>query len=67
MANVDAPVTKDVRIYEDLRAQILRNVFRPGVRLVEEDICRQYSATRTPVRSALNRLEQDGLWVAERP
>jgi DNA-binding GntR family transcriptional regulator len=58
-------VLKDAKIYEELRSQILRNKFRPGGRLVEEDICRQLGVTRTPVRHALKRLEQEGLVINE--
>jgi DNA-binding GntR family transcriptional regulator len=62
---MNTSVTKDIRIYEELRQQILGRALRPGIRLVEDDICRQFGVTRTPVRQALRRLEQEGLVVNE--
>lgn len=58
-------MTKDTEIYLKLRADILTMAISPGVRLVEEEICRRFSATRTPVRHALRRLQQEGLVLAE--
>jgi DNA-binding GntR family transcriptional regulator len=43
--------------YEDLRSQVLG----PGSPLLEEELARRYSVSRTPVREALRRLIQDGL------
>lgn len=57
--------TKDAQLYSALRSQILNHAYRPGDRLVEEDICRRYTMTRTPVRRALSKLEQEGLVVSQ--
>ena len=51
-------------IYERLKQDILTFDFRPGERLVELELCDRYQVSRTPVREALRRLEDDGLVVA---
>lgn len=50
-----------VRVAEGLRKMLAQQVFEPGDRLVEEDLARRLSVSRTPVREALFRLEQAGL------
>lgn len=47
--------------YRQLRDKILSHELKPGDRLVEDDICTQLSAGRTPVREALLRLQGEGL------
>jgi DNA-binding GntR family transcriptional regulator len=49
------------RIFEDLRGRILRVELRPGDRLIEEDLAREWRASRTPIREACKRLAQAGL------
>ncbi len=44
-----------------LRESILRGDFAPGHRLAEQQLAEQLGASRTPVRSALGVLEQEGL------
>jgi len=51
-------------IYERLKRDILTFEFRPGERLVELELCDRYEVSRTPVREALRRLEDDGLVVS---
>ncbi len=60
-----APQTKDSEVYEYLRGRILNHQLRPGERLREEALCRELKVTRTPVRSALRRLEHERLIVGE--
>jgi DNA-binding GntR family transcriptional regulator len=50
-------------IYGQLKRDILTFQFRPGERLVELDLCDRYAVSRTPIREALRRLEDDGLVV----
>lgn len=49
------------QVTESLRAMLAAPVFEPGARLVEEDLARRLSVSRTPVREALFRLAQMGL------
>jgi DNA-binding GntR family transcriptional regulator len=48
-------------IYEALRKSILRGEMPSGERLVEERLARSVGSSRTPVREALKRLEQENL------
>ncbi len=49
------------RVYEELKKEVLRGAFSPGFHLVERDLAARFNASRTPVRSALQRLETEGL------
>src|SRR5262245_43137753 len=53
------PVATDV--YGQLRAAIVSGALAPGEPLVETAVAALYGSSRTPVREALRRLEQDGL------
>lgn len=50
-----------VRIYEQLRGQLLANAHSPYHRFTEENVAETFGVSRTPVRDALARLEADGL------
>ena len=52
--------------YEQLRAAIVENRYRPGQRLIEQRIAAEFGLSRTPVREALRILEAEGLVVSER-
>ncbi|GAA1738223.1 GntR family transcriptional regulator [Luedemannella helvata] len=52
--------------YRALRGAILSGAIRPGERLGEMELSRQFGVSRTPVREALRRLTAEGLVVAER-
>ena len=49
------------KTYEYLKAGIFSGRFRPGERLAEEHLAEELGVSRTPVREALHKLEQDGL------
>lgn len=48
-------------VYEELRSEIVTGTIPSGSSLVETAIAARYGISRTPVREALSRLEQDGL------
>lgn len=48
-------------VYDHVRHDIVTGVLRPNERLVEADLAARYSASRTPVREALLRLEETAL------
>jgi DNA-binding GntR family transcriptional regulator len=50
---------QDAGVYERLRALIVRGQLAPGARLVERDIATRLGTSRTPVRAALQRLQQE--------
>jgi len=49
------------KTYENLKSGILSGRFSPGERLTEEHLAEELGISRTPVREALHKLEQDGL------
>ncbi len=48
------------QVYEQLRELIVAGGLAPGSRLVETDIATRFGVSRTPVRGALQRLQQEG-------
>lgn len=48
------------RVYETLREAIRRKVYKPGDRIMECKIADEMKVSRTPVREAIRRLEQEG-------
>ncbi len=49
------------KTYDYLKANILSGHFIPGERLAEEHLAEELGVSRTPVREALHKLEQEGL------
>lgn len=49
------------RAYAAIRDAIVDGTLAPGERLRDQELCTWLGLSRTPVREALNRLEQDGL------
>ncbi|KAA2315006.1 GntR family transcriptional regulator [Pseudooceanicola sediminis] len=49
------------RIYDDLRQRILSLELPPGTNLLRTELATKYQVSQTPLRDALQRLEQDGL------
>jgi DNA-binding GntR family transcriptional regulator len=47
--------------YELIRDAIFNGVYEPGAPLIEVALAEQLGVSRTPIREALTRLEQDGL------
>jgi DNA-binding GntR family transcriptional regulator len=58
-------------VHDRLRSKILTLEFKPGTRLVEDELTEAFQAGRTPVREALLRLQGEGLvsrnrgWIVE--
>ena len=58
------PLERDLlrdRAYAAIRDAIVDGTLAPGERLRDQELCKWLGLSRTPVREALNRLEQDGL------
>ena len=53
------------RAYAALRDAIVDGTLAPGERLRDQELCAWLGLSRTPVREALSRLEQDGLVETE--
>jgi DNA-binding GntR family transcriptional regulator len=54
-----------VEVYRRLRDAIVKGQFQPNERLVEADLARLLGAGRTTIRSALVRLDQEGMITRE--
>ena len=52
--------TRPTMVYRKLRDLIVKGQLAPGTRLVETDVATRLSVSRTPVRGALQRLQQEG-------
>jgi DNA-binding GntR family transcriptional regulator len=50
--------------YDRIRMMILEGSLAPGTRIVESELAEHIGVSRTPVRSALHRLQQDGYVLA---
>jgi len=55
------PSTLVEEIVRFLTERIVRGEFKPGARLVEEDLAREFNVSRPPIRESLRVLEQKGL------
>ena len=60
------PSTLPDRVYTILKRRLLTGRIPPGQRLFEKDLCKNLGVSRTPLREALNRLNNEGL-VARLP
>jgi DNA-binding GntR family transcriptional regulator len=59
-----APSIAEARVYRELKKSITGGQFRPGAVLVQEELCKHFRASRTPVRDALTHLQAEGLVTA---
>ncbi len=50
-------------VYSRLRSAVTTGLFGPGERFVERNLTKRLNVSRTPLREALKRLEQEGLVV----
>lgn len=67
LANTVAPVgsqARSTRAYRKLRDLIVHGRLAPGARIVESEVATRLDMSRTPVRSALQRLQQEGYIIA---
>lgn len=55
---------RGTRVYEQLRELIVWGRIAPGTRIIEAEVATRLGVSRTPVRAALQRLQQEGYVVA---
>jgi len=63
MLKVDRPKTLKENALESLRDAITSDVFKPGERLVERNLCESMGVSRTVVRECIRHLESERLIV----
>lgn len=61
MAGARKEQTASANVYDDLRREIIELNLKPGAIISIKDICEHFGTSRSPVRDALIRLEQEGL------
>lgn len=54
-------MTRVDQAYDGIKAKILNNTYAPGHQALEQEIARELAVSRTPVREALIRLQNEGL------
>jgi DNA-binding GntR family transcriptional regulator len=59
-----APSIAEARVYRALKKAITAGQFSPGSVLVQEELCREFGSSRTPIRDALTHLQAEGLIIA---
>ena len=52
-------------IFQDLENKIIGGALKPGQRIIEEELCRSFDVSRSPVREALRILESQGFLQRE--
>ncbi len=67
MLNFDAHSHRPLReiVYEELKMQILTGKITPGTRMMEVELAESMGVSRTPIREAIKKLEQEGLVTIE--
>lgn len=63
---LDSHTGREQRIVDGLRSAIMLGDFAPGQRLIEADLCLQFSASRFVVRAGLQELTAEGLVEIQR-
>ena len=58
---MDTAATKELIVYEQIKADLLEHVYEPGFAMAERTVCEKYHVSRSPVRCALRLLVKDGL------
>lgn len=58
-------ITEEKRVYEAIKKAILKGLFLPGERLIEDEVAREFKTSRPTVRSSLSVLEKEGLVESE--
>ena len=58
---IKPPASFADQVYQSLKDNIINGVLAPGSRLLEIEVANSFKASRTPVREAFRRLEQDCL------
>lgn len=64
---MSSPQTLHERIYLTLRTSILSGQFKLGDRLTESKLAKQLQVSRTPIREAIRRLQQEQLLTSDSP
>jgi DNA-binding GntR family transcriptional regulator len=56
-------ITKQERVYQEIRERILSGAYGPGYRVVIDTLAEEFEVSALPVREAIRRLEAEGLVI----
>lgn len=63
--SIKRPITYYEQIYDSIKGMILKGIYKPGDRIYEARIAREFNISRSPVREAVRALEIEGLLVVD--
>lgn len=53
------------QFYQSIKRMIFEGKFKPGERIIENQLAREFGVSKTPVREAIRLLEKDGLVIMD--
>ena len=62
---IEKPVPYYEQFYHSIKAMIFEGKFKPGERIVENQLAKEFNVSKSPVREAIRMLEQEGLIVMD--
>ncbi|MBU8878777.1 GntR family transcriptional regulator [Bacillus sp. FJAT-29790] len=62
---IEKPVRYYEQVYNSIREMIVQGVLKPGDKIFEAKIAREFNISRSPVREAVRALEKEGLLVID--
>lgn len=62
---IEKPLPFYDQIYNSLRQMIVQGVYKPGERIFEAKLAREFNVSRSPVREAVRALDKEGLLVID--
>lgn len=63
--SIEKPVPYYEQFYHSIKKMIFDGTYKPGERIVETQLARQFSVSKSPVREAIRLLEKEGLVVVD--
>lgn len=62
---IEKPVPYYEQFYHSIKAMIFEGKYKPGERIVENQLAKEFNVSKSPIREAIRMLEQDGLIVMD--
>ena len=62
---IEKPIPYYEQFYHSIKAMIFEGKFKPGERIVENQLAKEFNVSKSPIREAIRMLEQDGLIIMD--
>lgn len=62
---IEKPVPYYEQFYHSIKAMIFEGKFKPGERIVENQLAKEFNVSKSPIREAIRMLEHEGLIVMD--